>query len=226
MGPSGITFEEFKRLELLAANQIHAVMSVREGHDSHVKEFVMSKRTNHIPPALKHGIYSGFGLLPTEDQAEFQKFKQEIFDEYVPVGRSERNIVENMACKMWRRQNLFTYCLAKRARDRDSAIYAKLSPPPMFWSSLRGEETRSAEELEALRKRADERARVELGAAIELVEIGEVATFEYMEKELAMIERLDAAIARDQKSLLYVRGIKSMLSGAVAPSQPRLGKAA
>jgi hypothetical protein len=85
MGPSGITFEEFKRLELLAANQIHAVMSVREGHDSHVKEFVMSKRTNHIPPALKHGIYSGFGLLPTEDQAEFQKFKQEIFDEYVPV---------------------------------------------------------------------------------------------------------------------------------------------
>jgi hypothetical protein len=96
----------------------------------------------------------------------------------------------------------------------------------MFWSSLRGEETRSAEELEALRKRADEQARVELGAAIELVEIGEVATFEYMEKELAMIERLDAAIARDQKSLLYVRGIKSMLSGAVAPSQPRLGKAA
>jgi hypothetical protein len=43
----------------------------------------MSKRTNHIPPALKHGIYSGIGLLPTEDPAEFQKFKQEIFDEYV-----------------------------------------------------------------------------------------------------------------------------------------------
>ena len=72
----------------------------------------MTKRTNHIPPALKHGIYSGIGLLPTEDPAEFQKCKQEIFDEYVPVGRSERNIVENMVCKMWRRQNLFTYCLA------------------------------------------------------------------------------------------------------------------
>jgi hypothetical protein len=48
-----------------------------------------------------------------------------------------------------------------------------------------------------------------------------------MEKELAMMERLDAAIARDQKSLLYVRGIKSMSSSTrAAPSQPRLGKVA
>ncbi len=48
----------------------------------------MGKRTNHIPSALKHGIYSsGIGLLPTEDPAEFQKFKQEIFDEYAS-GRS------------------------------------------------------------------------------------------------------------------------------------------
>jgi len=188
----------------------------------------MSKRTNHIPPALKHGIYSGIGLLPTEDPAEFQKFKQEIFDEYVPVGRSERLIVENMACKMWRRRNLFTYRLAKRARDRHSSIYSELGPP-MLWemSLLQGKETRSAEELDALRKRANEQAQIELGSAIALVEIGEVATFEYMEKELTMMERLDAAIARDQKSLLYVRGIKSMSSSATsAPSQLRLGKAA
>jgi hypothetical protein len=48
-----------------------------------------------------------------------------------------------------------------------------------------------------------------------------------MEKELAMMERLDAAIARDQKSLLYVRGIKSMTSSVTpAPSQQLLGKAA
>jgi len=190
----------------------------------------MSKRTNHVPPALKHGIYSGIGLLPTEDPAEFQKFKQEIFDEYIPVGRSERNIVENMACKMWRRQNLFTYCLAKRAGGRHSSIYCTLRPPAVWdfpFLQSHEPETRSAEELEALRKRADQQARIELGSAIALVEIGEVATFEYMEKELAMMERLDAAIARDLKSLLYVRGIKSMSSsGAVAPSQPRLSKAA
>jgi hypothetical protein len=69
---------------------------------------------------------------------------------------------------------------------------------------LQGEETRSADELKALRKRADEQAQIELGSAIALVEIGEVVTFGYMEKELAMMERLDAAIARDQKSL-FVR---------------------
>jgi len=188
----------------------------------------MTKRTNHIPPALKHGIYSGIGLLPTEDPAEFQKFKQEIFDEYVPVGRSERNIVENMACKMWRRQNLFTYCVAERARDRHCSIYSELGPPALYeMPLLQGEETRSADELKALRKRADEQAQTELGSAIALVEIGEVVTFEYMEKELAMMERLDAAIARDQKSLLYVRGIKSMTSSVTpAPSQQLLGKAA
>ena len=69
--------------------------------------------------------------------------------------------------------------------------------------------------------------RIEFGSAIELVEIGDVATLEYFEKELAIVERLDAAIARDLKSLLLVRGIKSMSSSArTAPSQPRLGKAA
>jgi hypothetical protein len=26
----------------------------------------MRKNTKHVPPALKHGIYSGFDLLPTE----------------------------------------------------------------------------------------------------------------------------------------------------------------
>jgi hypothetical protein len=85
----------------------------------------------------------------------------------------------------------------------------------------------SPEELAARRKAADDQARIELGETMELVKVGPVATFDYVEKELAMMERLDAAIVRDQKSLLYVRGIKSMSSsGAVAPSQPRLSKAA
>jgi hypothetical protein len=53
----------------------------------------MSKHTNRIPPALKHGIYSGIGLLSTEDPAEFQKFKQEIFDELAPIGRLEKDAV-------------------------------------------------------------------------------------------------------------------------------------
>jgi hypothetical protein len=191
----------------------------------------MSKRTNHIPPALKHGIYSGIGLLPGEDPAAFEKFKRELFDELAPVGRSEEDILENLAYLKWRRQNLFTYRLAKRASDLHSSIYAKLSPPQMWDTPLLQyqEEIRSPEELRALRKSADEQARTELGAAIELVEIGEVATIDYLEKELSIIERLDAMIGRCYKSLLYVRGIKSMSSSSsssAVPSQPRLTKAA
>jgi hypothetical protein len=188
----------------------------------------MDKRTNRIPPALKHGIYSGIGPLPTEDPAEFKKFKQEIFDEYRPAGRPEKSTVEYMACLMWRRDNLSTYHLANRARSRRAGIYAKLVPPassgwPMLQSFLPDEpESRSPEELAALHKSADRQVQRELGAAIELVE-GDIATIEYLEKELAILDRLNGMIARAFKSLLYVRGIKSMsISAPPAPSEPTL----
>jgi hypothetical protein len=182
----------------------------------------MRKHSKHVPPALKHGIYSGIGLLPTEDPAKFQAFKQDVFDELAPVGRLEEDIVEHIACLVWRRQNLFTYCLANRARAWHSSIYSTLVPS-MQWelSPLHEPETRSPEELAALRQSAGEQARAELGAAIALVEIGEVATIEYLEKELAIFERLNGMIARAFKSLLYVRGIKSMSGpGPAGSPQP------
>jgi hypothetical protein len=39
----------------------------------------MRRNGNRIPPALKHGIYSGLGLLPTEGRAKFRKFKKQSF---------------------------------------------------------------------------------------------------------------------------------------------------
>jgi hypothetical protein len=81
--------------------------------------------------------------------------------------------------------------------------------------------------LAARHKAADNQTRTELGAAIELVEIGDVATIEYLEKELAIYERLNAMIDRIFKSLLHVRGIKSMSSSKpTASPQPLLGRAA
>ena len=65
----------------------------------------------------------------------------------------------------------------------------------------------SPEEQAAQRKAADHQARTELGGAMDLVKIGEVATIEYLEKELAILERLNGMIARAFKSLLYERGI-------------------
>jgi hypothetical protein len=176
----------------------------------------MRKQNHSIPPALKHGIYSAIGLLPTEDPAEFEKFKQEIFDDYKPGGRSERIIVNEIARCEWRLEHLDTYGVAMRAQERHKAIFSKLpSPrwyPPLLAFEEPAPETRSPEELEALRKSAEKEARTKLGPAIKLVEIGDVATIEYLEKELDIRERLHGMIARLEKRLLFLRGIKSISS--------------
>jgi hypothetical protein len=189
----------------------------------------MPKNNKHVPPALKHGIYSAIGLLPTEDPVEFEKFKLEIFDDYKPVGRSEKIIVEEIACLQWRLQHLSTYGVAMRARERRSAIYSKLDPPQWFPPPLDigpEPESRSPEELEALRKSVVKEARTKLGPAIELVKIGDVATIEYLEKELGIRERLHGMIARLENRLLRLRGIKSISSSSAASSSPPLLEAA
>jgi hypothetical protein len=186
----------------------------------------MPKNSKHVPPALKHGVYSAIGLLPTEDPVEFEKFKQEIFDDYKPVGRSEKIIVEEITWLQWRLQNLSTYGVAARAREQRSAIYSKLAPPswePPLLGFEPEPESRSPEELAALRKSVEKQVRTELGPAIELVEIGDVATIEYLEKELGIRERLHGIIARLENRLLRLRGIKSISSSsATSSSQPLL----
>jgi hypothetical protein len=166
------------------------------------------------------------GLLPTEDPVAFKEFCRDILSEYAPVGRSEEFIVAEMARLMWRRQNLSTYHLAKQAGYRRSSIYSKLAPPNEYdLSYLLGAkpETRSPEELRMLRKEADEQASTELGAALDLVQIGEVATTDYLERELSLAERLDAMIDKYIKRLLLVRGVKSISpSVPAASSRPRL----
>ena len=89
----------------------------------------MRKNNKRVPSALKHGIYSGLELLPTESPARFRKFKKQIFAELNLVGRLEEDIGEEIVRLEWRRQNLFTYDLAERARARRSAIHSKWVPP-------------------------------------------------------------------------------------------------
>jgi hypothetical protein len=131
----------------------------------------------------------------------------------------------------WRRQNLFTYELAKRAKQRHASIHAELNPPPPVPPNfLRLEipidpnwvepEPPSPQQLAARRKAADKQVELELGDAIALVKLGDIVTHEFLEKELAFRERLDAIITRLCKKLAYVRAIKSM-SPAI-PAAPKL----
>ena len=76
-------------------------------------------------------------------------------------------------------------------------------------------------QIEEERAAALEQAENDVGYTIKLIEIGEAATFEGLEKELAVGERLDLAITRCLKQFLWVRGIKSMpaVSSSVSPKR-------
>jgi hypothetical protein len=185
----------------------------------------MGERKNQIPSRLRHGVYSGLAVLPGEDHAAFEKFHREIIEEYNLSGRSEEELGDYLARLMWRRQNLSTYRIAEHARKRHGAIYAECRPPsgiPDF-DFFKQPETRSEEELCALREEADKQAQNELGAALELVEAGNVATTDYLLEELSITERLGHMIERCLKQLLFIRGLKSILSpSATTVTTPRI----
>jgi hypothetical protein len=187
----------------------------------------MRKNSKRVPPALKHGIYSGLGLLPTESRAKFLKFRKQIFAELNLDGRLEQDIGEQIVLLEWRRQNFFTYDLAERARARRSAIRSELVPELRYLNLpvLPFEpdpENPTPEELKAAHRRADIKIQTELGAALELVQLGDVVTVEYLEKRLAVLDRLDETIARLYKKLAYVRAIKSMAPRSLPPPSPPL----
>jgi hypothetical protein len=180
----------------------------------------MRKNSKRVPPALKHGIYSGLGLLPTESRAKFLKFRKQIFAELNLDGRLEQDIGEQIVLLEWRRQNFFTYDLAERARARRSAIRSDLNLPVLPFEP--DPENPTPEELKAAHRRADIKIQTELGAALELVQLGDVVTVEYLEKRLAVLDRLDETIARLYKKLAYVRAIKSMAPRSLPPPSPPL----
>ncbi len=187
----------------------------------------MSKRsTTHLPSALRHGVYSGLTLLPGEDADAFEKLHADLIDEYAPSGRHEEDIVESLSRLIWRKQNLSTYRLAKQAELAHSSIYYKANTaayPTPIMPLLGGEATKthSPEQIRALYKDADERARTEPGPALELAKLGEIGTIDYLLQELDLRDRLDGMTDRALKRLLFVRGLKSLSPSQSPPSQPR-----
>ena len=116
------------------------------------------------------------------------------------------------------RSKLFFAAIARRPH------VAACSPDLRAFNSAtnRSPENPSPEELRAAHRRADKRIQLELGAALELVELGDVATIEYLEKQAAIRDRLDAIIARLYKKLAFVRAIKSMPPPSLPAPAPLL----
>jgi len=169
----------------------------------------MSKKNSGMHPALKHGVYSGTALLPGEDPGEFELLHNKLIAEFAPAGPFEQDIVANMARLIWRKQNLGSYRLADLAKWRISVIHHQLVPQiEDDFAFLK--DPRDPAKVKAAKKNADEQAQEELGVFYELASLGDVATIDYLQNELALIDRLDGMIDRCIKRLLLVRGLKSI----------------
>jgi hypothetical protein len=178
------------------------------------------RKQNQIPSALKHGVYSGLTILPGEDADAFKQLHDDLITEFDPHGPLEEDIVETITRLTWRKQNLLTYRIAKRARSRYSGIKSELIPQCSWEASLASDDDRDPDEVQAAEQAAEEQARKELGQAWELIEIGKVAKTDHLLNELSIMDRLDGMIDRCLKRLLFVRGIKS-LSGSSPPPAAR-----
>jgi hypothetical protein len=171
------------------------------------------------PQALKHGGFSSTSILPGEDAQEFEKLHQEVVAELSLHGALEDEIGRCLAHLMWRRKNLGILRVAARAQQRMTKIYDALLRNFTPDTTKSSETAEFDESLERKYQAAEAQAREELGENYALVELGEGATLEGLANELAIQERLDAAIDRCLKRLLFVRGLKSI---AIQPdSTPR-----
>jgi glycine/D-amino acid oxidase-like deaminating enzyme len=173
-------------------------------------------RFKKIPPALKHGAYATTTLLPGENRAAFEKLHRALIVELSISGPLEEDTGETLARLLWRKQNLATIRNAEAARRHYLAIRSERLPDPI--SMLRMLQIDPAKHEEALRA-AEDQARQELGDAYELVQIGSAATFDRLEKDLAIEERLDGMI---DKCIKRLRGLKSMSTVSSPTPQQRV----
>jgi hypothetical protein len=184
----------------------------------------MSARVNKVHPALKHGGYSASTILPGESAADFEKLHQDLIAEFSPNGRYEDHIIATMAQVLWRLQNLATFRIAERARERRQELINEKAPPdPTFPSFALEDPAVLAAYQAAFRvatQAAEHQTRKEFGDVYELVEMGDRATIEALERELEVKERLEAMLERCLKRLLFARGVKS-ISPAPASALPK-----
>jgi hypothetical protein len=169
----------------------------------------MSDQKRKRPPALKHAGFSATTILPGESASEFEELHQALIAELNPDGPLEDAIILSIAHYLWRQKNLGIFSRVEHAQQRVSeirgALLARLTGIPSKSEEPADFEETIKKQLQA----AEGRTREELGDVYDLAEMGEDATLEGLARQLAIRERLDAAIDRCLKRLLLVRGVKT-----------------
>jgi len=179
-------------------------------------ETAMTIRRRKVHPALKHAGYSAATLLPGEDRAAFEKSHQNLVAEFKPTGALEENIIATMARYVWRKNNLHIFNVAEFARAHSERL-GDNELDRFRYRNPQGEEHRAAQ-VSAL-DQARRQARKDLRGAYELVEVGDMATLDDLQKLLAVEEYLDALIDKCIKRLLHVRGVKSISTAPPSSTQ-------
>jgi hypothetical protein len=185
--------------------------------------------------ALKHGGYAATVVLPGESVAEFEKLRRDLIADFPPNGALEEDIVADLAGRLWRKQNRATFRTAEVARQHYREIvrreFENFAPELTEkdkeirdWYGF-SEETElrkkaSLAEREKAIRAADDIARNELGDMYELAKMADTVTVACLMKDLAVEERLDAAIDKCLKRLLFVKGIK-LISASSSSAPPK-----
>ena len=198
----------------------------------------MPVRVKKIHPALKHGGYAATVLLPGESIDEFEKLRRDLIANFTADGALEGDIVEDLAGRLWRKQNRATFRAAEVARQHYNAIvsreFDKLrasglteeeeygNKEVLEWYGITEEKELRRKAMLAEREKAiraaDDIARNELGDMYELAKMADTLTVACLMEDLAVEERLDAAIDKCLKQLLFVKGLKSIsASSSSAP---------
>jgi hypothetical protein len=181
--------------------------------------------SENLPNSLKHGAFSEILILPGEDPQDFEKLKNDLFAEYKPSGISEERVLIALAKALWQERRLALYHhvqyaraakLSNKERGDPNAIKKALQQFRARVGSIQPDMVDPEPEVPASPpKSAEERINDEL------LELGNLLTFEQLEKELEVDFRLQTKIDRLLKRFFQIKTMKQ-IAGLTASTAPAL----
>jgi len=190
--------------------------------------------TDKMPSALKHGAFSKIVFLPGEDPQDYEKLEQELFAEYKPSGRSEKETLEQIAKAMWQQRRLDLYehfhLLQKRESpltefeldpvDRALAACHKASGSkgehvPLY--HRKGQKTRGPVNGYTLAEIMAGVADAERSDADKLLEFGSLVTIEHLDKRLDVDNKLQSKIDRLFRRFFQMKATKPIMGLGEGP---------
>jgi hypothetical protein len=175
------------------------------------------------PNALKHGAYSELVILPGEDPAAFETLKRSLFDEYKPSGPSEESTMTSIAKAMWQLQRLGLYEHVQYLRARGNRQSFANGKNPLAevikkFKVARGlsDPNDSSSDAPIVPEQPKEKSNDEL-----LLELGNLATLDHLNKELEVEMKLMVKLDRLFKRFFQIRAMKPLI-GLGDPAAPAL----